>query len=68
LGAAEGKFGLLLVALVALMGTAPLIPSPRNEAVLSLFTGAVLVASLHAARPGGISGQLRDLTDRLRLE
>ena len=53
LAAAEGKFGLLLVALVALMGAAPLIPSPVSEAVLTLFTGAVLVASLHAARPGG---------------
>ena len=53
LSAAEGKFGLLLVALVALMGAAPLIPSPVSEAVLTLFTGAVLVASLHAARPGG---------------
>jgi hypothetical protein len=53
LGAAGGKFGLLLVALVALMGAAPLIPSPGSEAVLTLFTGAVLVASLHAARPGG---------------
>src|ERR1700756_1767152 len=52
LSAAEGKFGLLLVALVALMGAAPLIPSPVSEAVLTLFTGAVLVASLHAARPG----------------
>ena len=53
LSAAEGKFGLLLVALVALMGAAPLIPSPASHAVLTLFTGTVLVASLHAARPGG---------------
>lgn len=53
LGAAGGKFGPLLLALVALMGAAPLIPSPVSEAVLTLFTGAVLVASLHAARPGG---------------
>lgn len=54
LSAAEGKFGLLLVALVALMGGAPLIiASPGSDAVLTLFTGAVLVASLHAARPGG---------------
>ena len=52
LSAAEGKFGLLLVALVALMGAAPLIPSPVSDAVLTLFTGAVLVAGLHAARPG----------------
>ena len=53
LTAAEGKFGLLLVALVGLMGAAPLLPNPVSEAVLTLFTGAVLVASLHAARPGG---------------
>ena len=53
LSAAGGKFGLLLLALVALMGAAPLIPGPVSEAVLTLFTGAVLVASLHAARPGG---------------
>jgi hypothetical protein len=54
LGAAGGKFGLLLVALVALMAAAPLIiASPVANAVLPLFTGAVLVASLHAARPGG---------------
>ena len=53
LTAAEGKFGLLLVALVALMGAAPLLPNPVTEAVLTLFTGAVLVASLHASRPGG---------------
>jgi hypothetical protein len=52
--AAGGKFGLLLVALVALMTVAPLIiTSPVSDAVLTLFTGAVLVASLHAARPGG---------------
>ena len=54
LSAAEGKFGLLLVALVALMGAAPLIiADPGSDAVLTLFTGAVLFASLHAARPGG---------------
>jgi len=43
-----------LVALVALMTAAPLIiTSPVSDAVLTLFTGAVLVAGLHAARPGG---------------
>jgi hypothetical protein len=31
------------------------IPSATSHAVLALFTGAVLVASLHAARPGGKS-------------
>ena len=51
---AGGKFGLLLVALVALMAAAPLIlASPVSDAVLKLFTGAVLVASVYAARPGG---------------
>jgi hypothetical protein len=53
LGAGERKFGLLVVALVVLMGAAPLIPSPASHAVLTLFTGAVLVASLHAAQTGG---------------
>ena len=53
LGTGEGKFGLLLVALVTLMGAAPLIFSPVSDAVLTLFTGAVLMAGLHAARPGG---------------
>jgi len=52
--AAEGRFGLLLLALIALMGTAPLIgASPASHAVLTVFTGTVLVASLHAARPDG---------------
>jgi hypothetical protein len=54
LSAAEGKFGPLLLALVALMGVAPLIPSPVSEAVFTLFTGAVLVAGLHAAQSGGM--------------
>jgi hypothetical protein len=53
LGAAAEKFGLLGVVLVALMGAAPLIPSAASHVVLALFTGAVLVAGLHAARPGG---------------
>jgi hypothetical protein len=52
LGSVEGKFGLLSVALVALMDAAPLFPSPVSEALLTLFTGAVLLASLHAAHPG----------------
>jgi hypothetical protein len=51
---AGGKFGILLVALVALMAFTPLIiEGPVWNVVLTLFTGAVLVASLHAARPGG---------------
>lgn len=51
LRAATEKFGLLGIALVALMAAAPLIPSEASHAALALFTGAVLVASLHAARP-----------------
>jgi hypothetical protein len=43
LSAAEGKFGLLLVALVALLGAARLIvSSPASDDVLTLFTRAVL--------------------------
>jgi hypothetical protein len=54
LRAAAGKFGVLLIALIALMGAIPLITTGRVwNAVLALFTGAVLVASLHAARPDG---------------
>jgi hypothetical protein len=53
LRAGERKFGLLLVALVILMGAAPLIFSPVSNAALTVFTGAVLVAGLHAVRPGG---------------
>ena len=53
-GAAGGRFGLLLVALVGLMAAAPLIVTrPMSDAVLAVFTGAVLVAGLHAARSGG---------------
>lgn len=51
--AAGGKFGILLVALVALMAATPIIiEGPAWNALISLFTAAVLVASLHAARPG----------------
>jgi hypothetical protein len=53
LSAAGGKFGLLLVALVALMAATPLIiEGPVWNTLLTVFTGAVLVAGLHAARPG----------------
>jgi hypothetical protein len=56
LRAAGGKFGILLLALVALMASAPLIIEGSSwNAVLTLFTGAVMVASLHAARPGAKS-------------
>jgi hypothetical protein len=66
LSAAEGKFRLLLVVLVGLMGAAPLIPSPVSEAVLTLFTEAVLVASLHAARPGGRPAEVAPATEFAR--
>lgn len=53
LTAASGKFGLLLVALIALMAMTPIIiQGPIWDQALSLFTGAVLLAGLHAARPG----------------
>ena len=54
LRAAERKFGLLLVALIALLASAPLIVDrPAGHIAFALFADAVLVASLHAARPGG---------------
>src|SRR5262249_16237137 len=53
-GAAGGNFGILLVALIALLATAPLILAARaGNIALGLFAYAVLIASLHAARPGG---------------
>ena len=57
LGAGEGKFGLLLLALVTLMGEAPLIFSPVSDAVLTLFTGAVLVAA--STRHGRVGNRWR---------
>src|SRR5262245_4422828 len=52
--AAAGKFGILLVALISLMATAPLILEARAGGVaLSLFADAVLIASLHVAPPEG---------------
>ncbi|MFO0952702.1 MAG: hypothetical protein U0835_16450 [Isosphaeraceae bacterium] len=51
--ATTGKFGLLMMALIALMASTPLIIEGRtSNSFLVIFTGAVLVASLHAARPG----------------
>ena len=51
---AGGKFGLLLLALVALITGAPLIiANPISNAFIALLTGGVLVSGLHAARPGG---------------
>jgi hypothetical protein len=45
---------MLLVALVALTATAPLVLEARaGDIALSLIADAVLIASLHAARPGG---------------
>ncbi|MBV8267559.1 MAG: hypothetical protein JO355_16235 [Planctomycetaceae bacterium] len=69
LSAAGGKFGILLVALVALMASAPvIIEKPVGVGVVAydLFASAVLVASLHAARPGGTPvaiGLILALTD-----
>jgi len=51
--AAGGKFGYLLVALIALLLSAPLLVEGRIWNLgLKLFASAVLVASLYAARPG----------------
>lgn len=53
-GAVSGKFGILLIALIALLAFAPLmVERPVWNAFLGLSTYAVLIASLHAARPGG---------------
>ncbi|MBV8126734.1 MAG: hypothetical protein JO114_03605 [Planctomycetaceae bacterium] len=53
LRAASGKFGLLLVALVALILLSPLlIQNERWAAATSLCSASVLVAGLHAAKPG----------------
>jgi voltage-gated potassium channel len=53
LRAAGGRFGILLVALIALLASAPLIiERPAGNVALALLADAVLVASLHAARPG----------------
>src|SRR5262245_46925003 len=52
LHAAGRKFGILLVALIALLTCAPLISHwPAAHIVIALLADAVLVASLHAARP-----------------
>src|SRR5271157_6020369 len=51
--AAGGKFGYLLMALIALLLSAPLLVDGRIWNLgLKLFASAVLVASLYAARPG----------------
>ncbi len=53
LSAASGKFGLLLVALVALILLSPLlIQNERWVAATGLCSASVLVAGLHAAKPG----------------
>jgi len=52
LRAAGGKFGYLLIAMVALLLSAPLIAQERGSSfLLAVFASAVLVASLYAARP-----------------
>lgn len=53
LGAARGKFGYLLVALIALLATAPVMAEGWIWRMLVLvFVAGVLVASLYAVRPG----------------
>src|SRR5262249_15941787 len=53
LRAVGGKFGSLLVALIALLLSTPLVVEGRGWNLLpGLFASAVLVASLQAARPG----------------
>ncbi len=52
--AVGGKFGILLTALIALLVSSPiLMEQPSRRIALVLFGEVVLVASLHAARPGG---------------
>ena len=54
LRAAGRKFGILLVALIALLASAPLIVDrPAGHIAFALFADTVLVAGIHAARPGG---------------
>jgi len=53
LGAARGKFGYLLVALIALLATAPVMAEGWIWRLIILaFVAGVLVASLYAVRPG----------------
>ena len=51
--AVGGKFGILLIALIALLATTPLaVTKPIWNMLLALFADGVLVAGLYAARPG----------------
>jgi Ion channel len=53
LGAARGKFGYLLLALIVFLATAPVIAeSHARKLVLAGFGSGLLIAGLHAARPG----------------
>jgi hypothetical protein len=53
LGAARGKFGYLLLVLIVFLATAPVIAeSPAWKLVLAGFGSGLLIAGLHAARPG----------------
>jgi hypothetical protein len=65
--AVGGKFGMLLVALIAMLGSAPLVAQKSvGNVALGLFADVVLVLSLHAARPGErpvVLGFLLALTD-----
>lgn len=56
LGAARGKFGYLLLALIAFLATAPVIVDAYGwQLVLAGFGSGVIVAGLHAARPGRLT-------------
>jgi hypothetical protein len=53
LGAARGKFGYLLLALIAFLVTAPVIAEGRVwKLALAGFGSGLLIAGLYAARPG----------------
>ena len=53
LGAARGKFGYLLLALIVFLATAPVIADSHAwKLVLAGFGSGLLIAGLHAARPG----------------
>ena len=53
LGAARGKFGYLLLALIVFLATAPVIAESHAwKLVLAGFGSGLLIAGLHAARPG----------------
>jgi hypothetical protein len=53
LGAARGKFGYLLLALIVFLASVPVITeSHARKLVLAVLGSGLLIAGLHAARPG----------------